>query len=347
MKNKGIFKSFENITGIQGWPSYSEVDPTPYVAVFFSIFYGIMFADLGQGIVLALFGLFMLRRVGGNLKEWAKLLTVLGISSAIAGLLIGEVFGFHVKLPVHPLLHLVEEHEGTAQFDMSGVIKLMQFTLLLGVVHLLIGYILSFRRALREGETVEAYASKLPTIIMYFFGILFTFCFFGAGGSLTGIMTSENPVPYLGIKTNALAPIAVGGVLAGILALIFGRVVASFLGKYHGNIIGLMGEGLLEILENIIHFMSNTLSYVRLTILLLVHIALLTLLNASWYALGLNSLPILVIGNIGIMALEGLMVFVQALRLHLYEFFTKFYEGTGTIFRKIKPETKRVEIEFR
>lgn len=350
LNNKGVVKSFENITLIQGYPRSDEVDPTPYIAVFFSIFYGIMFADLGQGLVLALFGLFMYKRVGGeNLKQWAKLLTILGISAAIGGFIIGEAFGFkiHFPFPKPEVLHLVEKHGEGTQFNMGEVLKLIQFTLFLGVIHLIIGYTLSFRKALKHREYIEAFTAKFPTITMYIFGIFFALCFFGAGGDMSRIMSSENPIPYLGIPTKNVAPIAVGGAVSSIFIIILGRGIVEGVFKKKGGIVGLIGGGLLEVLENIIHFMSNSLSYVRITVLLLVHTALLMLLNASWNALGWSSLPILIIGNLGIMALEGLMVFIQALRLHLYEFFTKFYEGTGTPFKKIKPDTSHVEIIFK
>ncbi len=349
LNNKGIVKSFENITLIQGYPRNDEIDPTPFIAVFFSIFYGIMFADLGQGLVLALFGLYMYRRVKGSLREWAKLLTILGLSAAIAGFIIGEAFGFkiHFPFPKPEVLHLVEEHAETTQFNMSEVLKLIQFTLFLGATHLTIGYTLSFRKALRHREYVEALTGKLPTITMYLFGILFALCFFGAGGDMATLTSSENPVPYLGIPTKTLVPIAIGGAVSSMFIIILGRAIIEGIIQKKGGIVGLMGGGLLEVLENIIHFMSNSLSYVRITVLFLVHTALLMLLNASWHALGLTSLPILIIGNLGIMALEGLMVFIQSLRLHLYEFFTKFYEGVGTPFKKIKPDTSYVEIVFR
>jgi V/A-type H+-transporting ATPase subunit I len=71
------------------------------------------------------------------------------------------------------------------------------------------------------------------------------------------------------------------------------------------------------------------------------------LLNNVWYALGLLSLPILIVGNLGIMALEGLIVFIQSLRLHLYEFFTKFFEGNGKPFKSLRPETTYVNIRIK
>ncbi|MFN3621580.1 MAG: hypothetical protein ACK4TI_01690, partial [Nitrososphaerales archaeon] len=63
-------------------------------------------------------------------------------------------------------------------------------------------------------------------------------------------------------------------------------------------------------------------------------------------SLGPMGLPIWIIGNLGVVALEGLIVYIQDIRLHLYEWFTKFYEGTGRIFTKIAPETTYVKIEW-
>jgi V/A-type H+-transporting ATPase subunit I len=98
--------------------------------------------------------------------------------------------------------------------------------------------------------------------------------------------------------------------------------------------------------ETPIHFLSNTISYSRLTILLIVHAALLLLLNTAWEALGLVSLPLLLVGNVGIMLLEGMLVFIQAMRLHVYEFFSKFYDGTGQAFRKLSRQTPFVNLRI-
>ncbi len=81
----------------------------------------------------------------------------------------------------------------------------------------------------------------------------------------------------------------------------------------------------------VIEFLANTISYSRLAILFLVHIVLMKTLNAS-LALGAVSIPLIVFGNLGIMALEGLIVYIQSLRLHVYEWFTKFYLGSGSKF---------------
>lgn len=349
MRNKPLVKPFENVTLIQGLPKYGEIDPTPYVSIFFTVFYGIMFADLGQGLVILAFALYMMRRVGGDLREWAKLLAFLGVSSAFVGFLLGEAFGFKIgSLIGSPeLLHLVEEHGEAKQFNIAEVQRLLVFTILLGVVHITVGYVLSIVKYVKEGEVGEALTVKAPSLVMYVFGILFALAFFGAGGDIQSIFTSTNPAPLVNLPTNLVGSIGIYGAVACIIALLFGRYAAGLAGLGHRtSIIASVGAGLLEVLENIIHFLSNTISYSRLTILLIVHSALLLLLNTAWEALGLVSLPLLLIGNIGIMLLEGMLVFIQAMRLHVYEFFSKFYDGTGTAFRKLTRQTRFVNLRL-
>jgi V/A-type H+-transporting ATPase subunit I len=348
LRNRGIVKAFENVTNIQGLPAHGEIDPTPFVALFFSIFYGIMFADFGQGLVLMIFGLFMRMRTKGRLRDWGTLLAVLGLSSSIAGFLLGECFGFKLSnwgITSPELVHLVEEHAGVKELNLAAVQKLLQFTIMLGVVHLALGYSLSAYKHIKNREYLEAFTSKIPTILMYIFGVLFALAFFGAGG-ISQMLTSQNPAPFIGLPSSLVGTIGMGGGIACIFILILGRPIANMLTR-KGGFVGAAGMGLLEVLENIIHFLSNTISYARLTILLLVHIALLMLLNNVWYALGLFSLPILIVGNLGIMALEGLIVFIQSLRLHLYEFFTKFFEGNGKPFKSLRPETTYVNIRIK
>ncbi len=349
MSNKGLLAAFEKITLIQGVPRSSELDPTPYVAIFFSIFFGIMFADMGHGLVILSFALFMLKRVKSDLRRWALILATLGITSLITGYLIGEAFGFKVgKAILSPeLVHLVEEHGGTKTFNILEVQRLLVFTIFLGVVHLTTGYVLSIVKLVRERELAEALFVKLPTLAMYVFGIFFGLAFFGAGGDLAQITTSTSPAPITGLPTNLVGSIGVYGAIACIIILMIGRLVAGLTGLGHRvSVISSVGQGLLEVLENIIHFLSNTISYARLTILLIVHTALLILLNTAWGALGITALPLLIIGNIGIILLEGMLVFIQSMRLHIYEFFSKFYDGTGEQFKRIAAETPFAKIRL-
>ena len=104
-------------------------------------------------------------------------------------------------------------------------------------------------------------------------------------------------------------------------------------------------EGVVEFLLKIVEFMANTISYARLGILMLVHVALMMVVNFSLGA-GVIGIPLVIIGNIGVMMLEGLIVYIQALRLHIYEWFTKFYKGEGFLFQRFVPQTIRARIKW-
>lgn len=88
--------------------------------------------------------------------------------------------------------------------------------------------------------------------------------------------------------------------------------------------------------------LAHTISYARLGIMLLVHAALLLTVNNSFASMGGFSSPtgaaMIIGGNIGIMMIEGLIVYIQSLRLHLYEFFTKWYDGGSQPFKQVVPE---------
>ncbi|MCS7146376.1 MAG: V-type ATPase 116kDa subunit family protein [Nitrososphaerota archaeon] len=349
LRNNWITESFRPVTLIQGPPAYYEVDPTPLVSVFLSVFYGIMFADLGQGLVLTLLGLVLSFRAKSALKLWGRLIMFLGISSSIGGFMIQEAFGFKLTpvTGVKPVLELLEHHGGSATISTEAVIKLFTFAPLLGFVHVSLGLIISAYILARHGEWGEAIFSKAASLLMYIFGLLFALSFITTRG-FGGLLTSGEPVPLLGLPAGLVGTIGVYGVVFCMALLIVGRVAGSLAGLLpRGSILGQIGTGLLEILENIIHFMSNTLSYLRISILMIIHVALMLLINSAWEALGPASLGILVIGNIGVMGLEGLLVFIQALRLHLYEFFTKFFTGGGTLFKPLSFGSEGLRIVFK
>ncbi len=349
LRHNKFFEAFRPVTLMQGIPGYGEIDPTPYVSLFLMVFYGIMFADLGQGLIIAAVGFLLMRRARSYLRVWGKLLLLLGLSAAAAGFAIQEAFGFGIYnlTGLKPVIDLVEQHGKSKVLSQQAVLTLFSFAPLLGFVHIMLGMLLGAVRYAKAGELGEAIFSKGVSMAMYVFGLLFAIAFIGAGG-FDRMFTSQDPAPLVGLPVAQVATISIYGILASLVLLILGRPISGALGIGHKtSLIAGIGAGLLEVLENIIHFMSNTLSYLRVPILMVIHVALMMLVNASWEGLGLASLPILVIGNVGIMALEGTLAFIQALRLHLYEFFSKFYEGSGTPFRPLRLESRLLRLVFR
>ncbi len=349
LRHNKFFEAFRPITLMQGVPGYSEIDPTPFVSVFLMVFYGIMFADFGQGLVIAVVGYLLMRKARSYLRTWGKLLLLLGLSAAAVGFLVQEAFGFGIYdlTGLKPIIELVEHHGETKVLSQQAVLTLFGFAPLLGFVHITLGMLLGAVKYAKAGELGEAIFSKGVSLAMYVFGLLFAIAFIGAGG-FDRMFTSHDPAPLVGLPIAQLATVSVYGIISSLVLLIVGRPISGILGIGHKtSIVAGIGAGLLEVLENIIHFMSNTLSYLRVPILMVIHVALMMLVNAAWEGLGLASLPILIIGNIGIMALEGTLAFIQALRLHLYEFFSKFYEGSGTPFKPLKLESRLLRLVFR
>lgn len=351
-KNHWLIKAFEAITLNQGPPRYGELDPTPIITLLFPIFYGMMFADFGQGLVLLFMGLVIIKRAPPSVRQWGTLIAAGGVSASIVGLLIGEFFGLKIsQLPFahdfKPLLHV----ELTGEEVLPAITQLLSISILLGILHIAIGLTLDVANAVRLRERIELITEKIPTLVMYFSGILFGLAFIGNGNSFVGLSASSVPLPLLA----TFAPLTVGAAIsislpiitASVLMIILGKPVATALGKLHGESIPMaLVLGVIEFLLRVVEFLANTISYARLGILLLVHAALMFAVNLSW-ALGPAGFPIVVIGNIGVMVLEGMIVYIQDLRLHLYEWFTKFYQGTGSVFRKILPETTYFKVRWK
>jgi len=181
---------------------------------------------------------------------------------------------------------------------------------------------------------------------MYISGVGYGLAFVGVGFSFN-VLGSSARAPLVGIPNNVLGAISLAVLVPSMLVLLAGKAVAIGAGKLkEGSVVGALSNGGLEVFERITQFMSNTISYVRLAVMLLVHAALLLIINLMqpW------SNPVFIapwiVLNLLILSFEAFIVYVQDLRLHLYEFFTKFYLGTGKPFRKILPDRVRIRINW-
>lgn len=348
--NRGFIRPFENITMNQGPPRYGEIDPTPLITFVFPIFYGMMFGDLGHGLILFLAGQILRIRGDEGLKKWGSIFSLAGLSAMVVGTLIGEVFGQElgkiIPLPGPlPVLELVERVHH--QFNLESVVILLQVSILMGVTHITVGLLLDLVKTVKEKDYVEAMISKLPTLLLYVFGFLFALAFISAGYSFGNIMTSTDPTHLIGLPVNFVAMMSLAVAVTCMVVLSTGKALAIKLGKLPKESLSevVMVHAIETLFERIPGFLANSVSYARLGILLVVHSALLFVLNKALEA-GLMGVPILLLGNAGVIALEALIVYIQDLRLHLYEWFTKFYEGTGEGFKRMTPSTTYVDIKW-
>jgi V/A-type H+-transporting ATPase subunit I len=354
LENRGGLGIFQPITKEQGIPGGSEVDPTPIVSFVFPIFFGMMFGDVGHGLILTLFFLLVRQRSTGTMRQWANIFLVAGISSIVFGMLFGEFFELSLYnfVPIPPAVEIIHRAAGSVDTfnflptPFAGVNLVLIASILIGIAHLTTALSLDVYQSYKEHDRIELALEKVPVLTMYLSGVCYGLAFIGAGFSFNVLKTSV-PNPLLGIPNNLLGGISLLVLLPSMFVLLAGKSVAIAAGKLkEGSVLGALSNGGLEVFERISQFMSNTISYVRLAVMLLVHAALLLIINLMqpWS----NPLYIApwVILNLLILSFEAFIVYVQDLRLHLYEFFTKFFEGTGTPFRKILPDRARIRIKW-
>ncbi len=349
---KGV-RLWQSITAEQGIPGGHEVDPTPLIAFVFPVFFGLMFGDFGHGLVLTAFLLFVRSRVTGAKRQWANIFLVFGISSMVFGAIFGEFFGFSLYsfVPIPPIasylnIDIINRTGATPVPDIANFEKLMIISILIGTAHLTTGLSLDVYEGLKAGEKLHVALEKIPALTMYLSGIGYGVAFVVAGFKFD-VLAGSGSVPWLGVPNDVLGAISLAILVPSMLVLLLGKAVAVKAGKLEGeSFAGALSGGGLEVFEKILQFLSNTISYVRLAVMLLVHAVLLLIVSQFFPPSNLVYLPAWVVFNLMVLALEGLIVYVQDLRLHVYEFFTKFYAGTGTPFRRILPTKPRVGIEW-
>ncbi|MBI2643360.1 MAG: ATPase [Nitrosarchaeum sp.] len=359
LDNPRWVKTFEVITDSQGIPKRGEFDPTWMIALMWPIFYGLMFADLGHGLLLMGLGLLFKFKGQGNLSRWGMLLAISGGAGAIEGIFQGEMFGFHLE---HLVVFESLLHEGgplhsidwligaisVAELTFEQVIMILKVSIFLGVVHLGWAFILRIHNYWRTGDKDTMIFEAIPNLFMWLgvFAVMM-----GAIGSGYDVMNMYSKihteaVPWITVIVGDWAVvwlvirIAVIVVIASMVMMIIGGLKHN---KKHPDAGGDMVSVIMEVfLGKSIECLAHTISYARIGIMLLVHAALLLTVNKAYESMGgLDSptaLVLIVGGQIGIMMIEGLIVYIQSLRLHLYEFFTKWYYGGSQPFKQLVPE---------
>jgi len=359
LQNPKWVRTYQVITDSQGIPRRGEFDPTWFIALMWPIFYGIMFADMGHGLLLMGLGLLFKFKGQGTLSRWGMLLAMSGGAGAVAGLFQGEAFGFHLE---HFAVFESLLHEGgplysiswivgsisVAELTFEQVIMILKVSIFLGVIHLGWAFILRIHRFWRTGNKEAMFFEAIPNLFMWLgvFGVMM-----GAIGSGYDVMNMYSrihaePVPWITVIVGEWAVvwlivrISVIVVIAAIVLMIIGGILHN---KKHPDEGGDMVSVIMEVmLGKTVECLSHTISYARIGIMLLVHAALLLTVNEAYATLGGIDSPgaivLIVGGQLGIMMIEGLIVYIQSLRLHLYEFFTKWYDGGSQPFKKLVPE---------
>ena len=357
--NKKFVKTFEVITKSQGIPKAGEPDPTPMIALMWPIFYGLMFADMGHGLLLMGLGLLFKFKGQGELSRWGMLIAISGASAAIAGVGAGEAFGYHLD-HMGPFEGLLEEggalHSiswivgilSVAELTFEQVINILKVSLFIGIVHLVWAMTLRVIRLLKEGHKLVVFTEAIPNITLYGGIVVIMMCAIGSQYDVMNMYSRVHTeaVPWVTMFLGDWAQvwivtrIAVVIVIASMVIMMVGGVMHA---KKHPEDGADPASVIMEVLlGKTVESLAHTISYARLGIMLLVHAALLLTVNNAFSSLGGaesgGAMAMIIGGNLGIMMIEGLIEYIQSLRLHLYEFFTKWYVGGSQPFRQIRPE---------
>jgi V/A-type H+-transporting ATPase subunit I len=309
LKNPSLLKPFQMLVSGYGMPSYNTIDPTLFVAITFLIMFGMMFGDAGHGLVLLVAGILLSLKVK-RYKDIGKVVAACGISSTVFGFLYGSFFGLENLIPtiwVKPL---------------EGITDLFKVAIAFGVIVVSLGIVLNVINSLRAHSFVENFFDKSGPLvgIIYWSGIGIAVTFMMRSGSL------PDPLIFFGLFVLPLALFFMHGPMLKLL----GKRKAAFpdgIGTY-------IMEGLVGILEILMGYLANTVSFIRVAAFGLAHaglfVAVFSLAELVEAKPGgsVASVAVLILGNVVIILLEGLVVTIQALRLEYYEFFSKFFRPT-------------------
>ena len=301
-----VFSPFVDMYGV---PAFGEADPRLFLALTYCLFFGMMFGDIGQGVVLILVGLYMYKKRGMWL---GGILACVGVPAIIFGFVYGSVFGNEHLLPGFKVL------EG------DGVVTILLISAVIGVLLILFTGVMNIITAFRQREYRKALFSANGVTGVLFLALL------GAGAGL-----------QLGLDVAVFSSgvyWAVLGVL--LLSIWFSEPLALLLRlerRHEEASIGMMIlEGFFELFEAVLGWLSNSLSFLRVGTYAVIHaIMMMIVYQLSAKSGGGYSIFGLVIGNAVVMVIEAALVCIQSLRLEFYELFSRFYTGRGTPYQPV------------
>jgi len=316
LKNNKFISPVEIVTGLYSLPRYGEPDPTPVFALFYICFFGIMFADMGYGAILALVSLVLVKsgKIEGNTKKFIQQLGYCGVSTFIWGVVFGSFFGdlitiinasfFGKNVVISPLWFN----------PVDNIMTMLVFSCAFGVIHIFVALGMRAYVYIKSGRVLKAVNDAFlwyPLII--------------------GL------VVLLALGSNIGLYMTIGAALGiVVLPVFYAKGAERFLG---------IGK-----LYSIVSFLADVLSYARLLALCLAGTIIaqvfnmLAGMNVNGVVGAIGFVFILLIAHLFNFLMSGLSSFVHSIRLQYVEFFGKFFEGNGVAFDPYLRKTKYVKI---
>lgn len=335
LENKRVFEPFEFVTSIYGLPAQNEVDPTPFLAPFFFIFFGMCLSDVGYGLILSVLSWFILKRfkMGPRGMKFFKLFFYCGISTIIIGALTGGWFGNIIDMLAESgpksFLFLKAIKDRLIILDpQKEPMKLLIVALCLGVIQIWSGYIIAIYGNLKNKRFLDAIFDQ-GSILLFLAGF-------------TGLLLT-----FFGVFGKTAMPIFLKIFVSGGLFIILTQ------GRSNPGIGSKLFFGIYSLYSAFSGYISDVLSYSRLWALGLVTGVMAYTCNLVAFMVGgvvpyigiLFAVLILVFGHFITLIMNLLGAFVHPLRLQFVEFFSKFFRGGGRPFRPLAIESRYTVFE--
>ena len=310
------------LTRLRGWPSAEEINPGYISIIIFCIQFGLMFGDIGQGLVFLLIGLALRNRFDrGMMKYLTTLFVPLGISAIIFGFMYDSTFLIEHALSdwIHEAGFDLPFHYPIMPNPIEDIGELMNLIFLVGALEVIFGALLGAANAAKEKNYVGMLGEHG----------------FGMGLYVTGLYLSASHMFTEGINVVAMVgnwPFKL--MLAG-MGLSFIEPVLHSLQHGHGVGMESIGEGIGGLLMTFVEGLANMFSFLRIAAFALAHVSLAVASEQMGHAIG-SPILALVIMNVIALSFEFVSSSVQSLRLLYYEFMGKFFQGGGIPFRPFR-----------
>jgi V/A-type H+-transporting ATPase subunit I len=291
-----LLKPFASLVKNYGVPRYGEFDPTWLFTLSYILMFGMMFGDIGHGLVIVLAG-FLLRR---KLADYWLFLVAIGLSSALFGFVYGSLFGFEDIIHAWWISPLTDP------------VLMLKVALGWGIAFIILMVLLSIRNRWIEGERREALLGGrgVAGLILYLGLILVIWQWFNRGEVQQGLLLL---------------------LILPLLSILFHAWQSNSSPRGERTLVIV-----IEAFETLMGYFSNTLSFLRVAAFSLNHVALIVAVFtvANMFETTGEWLTI-ILGNLFVLVLEGAIVAIQVLRLEYYEGFSRFYRGDGVAFKPL------------
>jgi V/A-type H+-transporting ATPase subunit I len=323
LKNNWIVRPFEMFVEMYGLPEYGDIDPTPFVAFTYSILFGVMFGDVGQGVLLGLIGYFIMYKKMH--MPIGQVLSRCSVFCVLFGFVYGSVFGYEDVL--NPLYYAIGFTEKPLELlEPTGIVTVLVASVIGGVFLIVAAMVTGVLSCMRRGQPLRGIVSVNGVAGQVFYLSLL---------SLLVKYALDVDLPFVGTTLFYALCLAVPFVCMYFAGPICERAAGHPIHESFGE---MLMNGFFEIFDALLSFASNTMSFLRVGGFALAHAGMMIMVFtlADMTTNIVAYLLIVVLGNLFVMALEGLFVGIQVLRLEFYEMFSRFFDADGIPFTPLR-----------